>query len=558
MSLSDFERKRYQEEEGHDVLLHLPVQGRLHAFLTLPTPHFLLLVPCGETPLFSSGGVDFGDGQHHATLSRETWKGVESLTLGGKVRMLNQALDADFASVALVSDRIRWLRKGELERKTGTDTLAGLPRLVLPEEQASALSFFQQAVSGKGRTEMGFAVPGGQITWKIMAFDERTLLLLRRDGAMMEGGKELNKVRYDFLSDMSHSMLTPMNAIIGLTDLAKEERNSPLVSRYLDQISFYGHTLLDEISEVLHYSRPVTFNSERYKLSEFVDAVKGMALPLCAKKEVLFSLKKEQAPESFLVTDKNQCNQIFFQLLTNAIKYTGRGGLVSIEIEPAGNMMRFIVKDTGSGISEDFLKSVFDPFSQEQPLTGSGMGLGLPIAKRIVTAMQGTIQVASTLGKGTAVTVLLPLDLHTQAKISYESVSLKGKRVLLAEDNDLNAIFVKRMLANMGISADVADDGRKAVSVFSSAAPGTYDLILMDIRMPVMDGYEAAGAIRLLPRKDAKKIPIIAVSTNVFPRDVDKSRSTGLNGHVFKPLEPDRLKDVLSQALSPDFGGWCS
>ena len=265
--------------------------------------------------------------------------------------------------------------------------------------------------------------------------------------------------------------------------------------------------------------------------------------------------------------DRLKLQKILLNLISNAIKYTAAGGTVraSVErIEPAKNgfTRRIVVEDNGIGISPEFLPQVFEPFAQEHRLESrdvTGTGLGLSIVRRIVDLMGGRIQVESELGRGTRFTVELPIAAVGREGADVQdtqqsSICLAGKRVLLCEDNGLNAEIVAILLKEKGVRVDRAADGAEGVSKFSASGIGFYDAVLMDIRMPVLDGYGAAKKIRRLSRADAESIPVIAMTADAFEEDVRRSQDAGMNGYLAKPLDPEKLFRVLSEALAHGSG----
>jgi len=278
-----------------------------------------------------------------------------------------------------------------------------------------------------------------------------------------------------------------------------------------------------------------------------------------------FSMELSLPASTQILTDGNRLNQILNNLLTNAIKYTPAGGRIKLRAEelpgsnPDERFYRFTVSDNGIGMAPEFLERIFLPFEREDTsMTNqtSGVGLGMAITHSIVEMMGGRIDVQSERGKGSTFTVLLPCHLAQQAPASQPSAdtgtfSLEGRRFLLAEDNFLNMEIATELLTMEGAAITPVQNGQEAVDAFASSAPGTFDAIILDIQMPVLDGYGAARAIRALPRPDAQTIPILAMTANAFTDDIAAAREAGMNGHIAKPVDMNRIKAVLASVLPP-------
>ena len=387
--------------------------------------------------------------------------------------------------------------------------------------------------------------------------EQRYLQEMRR--ALMEAEQAANS-KMDFISRISHDIRTPLSAITSMTNFAFEDIDDREKLRSdLEKVSSSNHFLMSLINDVLDVSK---IDSGRIELvpevltsKEFFNDIKNVFVPLCEQKGVAFETMQDLEADAILV-DKVRFNQIFLNIISNAYKYTPAGGTVQFSVEgrmiPDGEeqLLRLTVRDNGIGMGEEFQKKMFVPFTQdlanpERQKLKTGTGLGMYIVKKLVTLMNGTILVDSAIGKGTTMTVTIPVPVVKEADISKEvPIALRKKlsgRVLLAEDNEINQEIALRTLNGMGLDADVAENGAIAVQMFEETPPGTYIAILMDIQMPVLTGYEAAEAIRLLERSDAKTIPIIALTANAFSEAVKHSREAGMNGHITKPINPDLL-----------------
>ncbi|MDD3795931.1 MAG: ATP-binding protein [Lachnospiraceae bacterium] len=382
----------------------------------------------------------------------------------------------------------------------------------------------------------------------------------------LEAARLASNAKTDFLSRMSHDIRTPMNAIIGMTDIAKHENPEPEVRDCLDKIDGSSRFLLGLINDVLDISKiesgKFKLRPEPYSVTEFNTSIDTIIRPLMQEKKIQFQCYLEKEVKCVLV-DRLRFNQIFFNLLSNAVKFTPEGGTVKFYSVYKGSKngvanVCFIVEDNGIGMSEEFQKYAFESFEQE--INGyipqfQGTGLGLSIVKELVELMGGTIHMESVLGKGTKISVDLSLELaepqkeKKEKKLQNAENMLQGKRALLVEDNRINMIVAVKLLKRVGIEVWTAENGKQALELFQGEPAGTFDVILMDIQMPKMDGLEAAGRIRACDHPDAKSIPIIAMSANTYEEDIQKSREAGMNAHLFKPVEPMRLYETLAEYL---------
>ncbi|MEA4854324.1 MAG: transporter substrate-binding domain-containing protein [Christensenella sp.] len=379
-----------------------------------------------------------------------------------------------------------------------------------------------------------------------------------------------SKAKSDFLSRVSHDMRTPMNAILSFSSMELDKDTSPRqLAADMDQIHRSGQYLLGLINDVLDMSKienqRMELNLEPVYPSECLRAILATVQPLMEEKKLHFEVQMDiPEAEPVLLLDVMRTKQLFINLLSNAAKFTPEGGTVTFrltakELTEQYVVLDFIIRDTGIGMSEEFQKHLFEPFSQEhQESTGqlTGTGLGLAIVKQLVDLMGGTISITSQLNKGTEVSIELRHEVvakvprKTAVEAPQDKIdedALQGKRVLLCEDHPVNAEIVKRLLAKKGMKVEHALNGQQGVECFAESAIGYYDLILMDIKMPVMDGLEAAQRIRALARADAKTVPIIAMTANAFEEDIQASMDAGINVHLSKPIEPRKLFQVLDQ-----------
>ena len=405
------------------------------------------------------------------------------------------------------------------------------------------------------------------IVWYVSKIDR----LNRRLRAEVARADESSAAKSEFLSRMSHDMRTPMNGIMGIAYLAKDKNDPEELKADIAQIEQSGHLLLELINDTLNMSRIESGKTELHPVScdekQLFDTVLSVLQPQINEKKMNFSVEYIGINWKRLYVDKERLQQIFINIIGNAVKFTPEGGKIELIAECLEEREdavrdRFIIRDNGCGMSEEFQKHMFEPFTQEHgglTVTQTGTGLGLSIVKSIVDLMGGTISVRSKIGEGTEFTVILELAIATEdetganpaeAVESTEPLSLRGKNILICEDNHINIIVAERLLEKAGCGVQTAENGEKCVEMITSSAPGTYDAILMDIRMPVMDGLEATKAIRALNRPDAKKIPIIAMSANAFDEDVKESLAAGMDAHLSKPIDPDKLYSTLAEYLS--------
>lgn len=380
-----------------------------------------------------------------------------------------------------------------------------------------------------------------------------------------ERAESATMAKTEFLSRMSHDIRTPMNAIIGLTHLAQEETDPAVIQGYLGKIALSSDFLLGLINDILDMSKiengDLKLTPEPLTRDEFVTSIETVIRPLMDKRHISFTCQIAGEPGCILV-DKLRFKQIFFNLLSNAAKFTPENGEVSLTMEAIPDRdgvpgMRFRIRDTGVGMSEEFLKHMYDPFSQETSALGNkskGTGLGLSIVKSLVDAMQGTISVQSKLGQGTEFTLELYLPKAEKQQSGVQQLQpsemLKGAHILLVEDNEINSYVAKLILEKAGCVVTTAENGQQALDAFSSTVPNTFAAILMDVRMPVMDGLTAARAIRGLGREDAAAVPIIAMTADAFAEEQKQTKAAGMNEHLSKPIDPAGLYATLAKYIS--------
>ncbi|MCR4807632.1 MAG: response regulator, partial [Lachnospiraceae bacterium] len=382
--------------------------------------------------------------------------------------------------------------------------------------------------------------------------------------------EEASKAKSAFLSNMSHEIRTPMNAIIGINNIALNDPSTgDKTKEYLRKIGASARHLLEIINDILDMSRiesgKLTLKNEPFKLSDEIDQVNTIIIGQCNEKNLKYDFEVKGSIDGYYIGDAMKLKQVLINILGNSVKFTPDGGSIDFRIEEVSDddsskTLRYIISDTGIGISSEYLPHIYDAFSQEDnAATGKygSTGLGMPITKSIVEMMDGQIEVKSEKGKGTTFTLTLTFDKseiegssdassdHTIPDAGATDKSLDGKRVLLAEDMPVNAEIMVAVLGTKGVQTDVAENGRIAVDLFTSHEAGYYMAVFMDMRMPEVDGLEATKIIRSSGHPDAASIPIIALTANAFDEDVQKTRNAGMNDHLSKPVEPELIFKIL-------------
>ena len=387
---------------------------------------------------------------------------------------------------------------------------------------------------------------------------------------LAEQAQAASKAKSTFLSNMSHDIRTPMNAIIGFTNIALHQDSVPEMHNCLKKIEESSDHLLSLLNDVLDLSRiesgKVEFSPVPTNITAVTDSVIEIVKGMLLNRELNFEVHREPLQNPYVMTEPVRIREILVNILNNAVKFTKDGGTIRFDaggrpgVDAQHIVICYRIKDTGSGMSEDFQKKIFDEFAQEENGARTqykGTGLGMPISKKYIELMGGTITVDSRKGVGTTFTVEIPMELTNAEKVEktkplVQHNDLKGIKVLLAEDNDLNAELATMLLEDLGMTVTRAADGQEVVDLFAEYPAGTYDIILMDIMMPKMDGHQVAKAIRAMyaDRPDAEEIPIIALSANAFSEDVQASLDAGMNGHVSKPLNMEEVTKVIERNLN--------
>ena len=389
----------------------------------------------------------------------------------------------------------------------------------------------------------------------------------------LQTAENANKAKTDFLSNMSHDIRTPMNAIIGMTSLIRHDAgNKAKVIEYADKIDISSQHLLGIINDVLDMSKieagKTVFKYTDFSILDFITELNTIFHSQIDEKNQTLTIIKENIRHEWVNGDRVHLMQIFSNLVSNAVKYTQEGGKIQFLVEECETKSsvyakyRFLVSDNGMGMSADFKDTIFDAFTRaESSMTNKiqGTGLGMAITKNLVEAMGGTIDVESELSQGSCFEVLIDLRIAEDRFVSSAERAekdepagnvLKGMRFLCAEDNELNAEILMELLKIEGAECTICENGKRVLEAFEQSAPGDYDMILMDVQMPVMNGYEATKAIRRSSHELAKTIPIIAMTANAFSEDIQHSLAAGMNAHVSKPVEMKVLEKTIRSIKS--------
>lgn len=382
--------------------------------------------------------------------------------------------------------------------------------------------------------------------------------------------EEANRAKSDFLSNISHDLRTPMNAIMGFMTLIEQDADNPYkVREDVKKLKASGRHLLSIINDVLDMnkieSRVMQINNVEFELSSFLEDINTVMLQLTREKTQNFLMELENVVINKIVGDKARLSQVLINILSNSIKYTGESGDIRLIIRQISSdikcHLQFEVVDNGIGMEADFLTRIFEPFAREEdriPDDATGTGLGMAITKNLVDLMGGSINIESEPGCGTTFRLDMFFDIPKDSLMEVPELdenselevrSLVGKNFLVAEDNEINGEIISRLLELEGARATVCPNGKIVVETFFNNPENTFDIILMDVRMPILDGYGATRLIRENGRNDAKKIPIISMTANAFSEDVELAKAAGMNAHIPKPIDFEVLKATVKKFL---------
>ena len=493
----------------------------------------------------------------------------------------NKTISFEEGRTHLIDD---YVAKEEQQRFTAATTLEKIQQSLAENKQYTlSYTFVEKQPESTSTEENTVTIQKKQLQFSILDNNTRELLVVQNDitevsqreqrqieqlqEALVEAEKA-NTAKSEFVSRISHDIRTPISIISSMTRFAQEDcADKEKLTSDLRKIEASNAFLLSLINDVLDISKidsgKIELHPTPYLYADYISNIRNMFDPLCKQKQISFVI--DDTPSSALISvDKTRLNQITLNLISNAVKYTPEGGTVTFTSKSVSKgdgtaECTIRVRDTGIGMSKEFQKTMFEPFTQEYNNPGRdkaivGTGLGLSIVKKIIDLMDGTITVQSELGKGTDICVLIPvtevkenqLALEGNEKSEATEAPLSGT-LLLAEDNVLNTEIAERILETLGFTTMHAENGQKAVELFAAQKPGTFKAVLMDIQMPVINGYEATTAIRALPRDDAQTVPIIAMTADAFSAAVEHSKTVGMNDYVTKPIDPDMLRSVLEK-----------
>lgn len=385
----------------------------------------------------------------------------------------------------------------------------------------------------------------------------------------MIAAESASKAKSTFLSNMSHDIRTPMNAIIGFTNIGLKQNPTPELKNCLEKISNSSEHLLTLINDVLDISRiesgKIKYTPLPIDIREVTDTVLNIMHGFLSNRNINFRTRRTRIETPYVIADAVRIREVLVNILGNAVKFTDDGGSIIFEMnyypweDDKHIVVCYRISDTGVGMSEEFVEHIFDEFSQEENSARTqykGTGLGMAITKRYVDLMGGTISVESKKNEGSTFTIEIPFELTDESEVRKQGIpaskaDLTGVKILMAEDNELNAEIAMVQLEEAGIQVTRASDGKEVVKIFAENPPGTFDIILMDVMMPEMNGYEATKAIRSMNnRHDDSNIPIIAMTANAFAEDVQASLDAGMNGHIAKPINIDELIKAIARNVN--------
>ena len=424
--------------------------------------------------------------------------------------------------------------------------------------------------SGSESMSIVFAVAG--MLMLIILIDGAYVLNINRQLRITAKiAENASNAKTQFLSSMSHDIRTPLNAVLGMTELAQRHMNDMnYVQDCLRKINISGNHLLTLINDILEISRvesgKTSINPEPFNVRELVSGLESIINSQTVGRGESFDIQIDELPEPWLIGDKLRLTQVYLNLLNNAVKYTNPGGSIRLEVreektDSEGIILVCVIADTGIGMSPEFQKNMYDSFTRVNDSRIDkiqGTGLGLAIVKRMIDLMDGRIDCISAEGKGTTFTVRIPLKAVPQSKEITQShtegghdngIDLADLNLLIAEDNDINWEIISEMLTGYGIHCNRAENGRECVDIVTSQPPNTYDLILMDVQMPILNGRDAAREIRANKRADLQTIPIVAMTADAFAEDVQMCIDAGMDGHLSKPIEIDKVLATIRQML---------
>lgn len=509
----------------------------------------------------------------HTTQACLFWKDLDRKFIGVNQAFLNAyGFESAEDIIGKTDEDMGWHPNPEFFRDDEEKVLKG---------ETITLSHTKNMIRGKEKDIVASKAPfyneKGEVAGLVGSFLDVTVLYdeKRRNAALtrelqnaLEDSRHANNLLTQFLSRASHEIRTPMNAIIGLSEIALEKKDADVYVDYFRKIAASGHYLLNIINDILDINKieagNMTLVEKPANLGELLEGVEVIMDPQISAKNIKYECDMDGIPDVWLLCDRQRIQQILINILSNAVKFTECNHKIrftaTLKDEEETCVLAFRIADEGCGMSREFQERIFEPFSQENrdpAKYGAGTGLGLTISKRFAQMMKGDIEVESEEGRGSTFTVTIrakrckaekPKTKEPVEEQALPSV-LKGKRILIAEDNAINAEVVQMVLGMNGMESDIARNGRDAVEIFASAGEHTYDAILMDIQMPVMGGFEATQRIRHLGRSDAKIIPIVALSADAFASTQRHAEENGMDGFISKPIDRKLLIKSLVELL---------
>lgn len=595
-------RQNYQNSFTRTGLLHMFAQGKDRISIDFPVDHTDGSRHWRDGTVSMIKNPDTGDVEAVAyAVDIDDRKSYENILneLSGKVYNFIALIDLDTDTVTEYGNAGQnFSTEEKLHKADYTSAMRNaVKNFIRPDKveealKAHSIEVIRQKLAVAPFYEMVFPTKDNKIfEWRLSYIDgyRHKVLILRRDvtkimadehrqveemaAAKLEADKA-NQSKSNFLSNMSHDLRTPLNGILGFTSIALEESDAEKRTTYLKKIQTSGQLLLDLVNDTLELSRiesgKLVLKPEIVDGQEFWESVVTALSPSAAMKNIHLETDTDLYPKEMIRVDQLQVKKVLLNLISNAIKYTPAGGTVKVAVQALtgnehGYTRRIIVEDNGIGMSEEFMTRMYEPFNQEQRPEAKnvvGTGLGLSIVKKIVDFMNGEIKVQSKINSGTRFVVDLPIEHWAkkpeEMKLKQEEArkqqtiilaKLSHKNVLLCEDNELNAEIATLLLKNRKMHVDWCEDGQKGLATLQASIPGYYDLVLMDVRMPVMDGYAATKAIRKLERPDLKNIPIIAMTANAFEEDIKEAEASGMNDYATKPINPPVLFATLAKYI---------
>ena len=521
-----------------------------------------MITEAARVPVFKADEAGMGEGLlggyqlSYASVGQETLKMVKGVLEGDKPLPPYKKGEAFYQFDKTVMDRFG-IEKDALPMET----------IYLHDEP----TFYEKYTKGIWATGFALLLITGVLLERSRTYRRR----IHENSVNLLAEKKANQAKTEFLSRMSHDIRTPLNGIIGMTYLAQKEPNPPVTNDALSKIDSSSKFLLELINDILDMtkveSNKVELHPEPVDFVSFKEAIESVIVPLCKKRGITY--KTAFAPAGIYVPlfDNLRIKQVYFNLLSNAVKYNKPGGTIFFSItdkltpDKQHIVCDAVVADTGIGMSQEFLQVLFDPFTQENhsdDVRSSGTGLGLAIVKKMVELMNGTISVESELNKGTTFRLHFVLPCVPVVKVKAKKAAeagkehditiLAGKQVLLCDDQALNREIGSKILERVGMKVTLTNNGKEALDVFQASKVGFFQAIIMDVRMPIMNGLEATKKIRSLDRPDAKTVPIIAMSANAFDEDIKTSLAAGMNTHLSKPINPQVVYQELAKYLAQE------